>query len=158
MPPTEDDILTKFTHRFNLDSEKFQIKEDNFDLKYYNCAFEFKKDVTQFELAFAEILLNSSKQKKFFRKYAIVYRNGNEYELKVFNYADYLVNNMSIKYELETPSMPSQDARIFYKKLQEAVVFQTYIGEEIHNFIRNLETETYKENVTIENVYKLFND
>jgi len=156
--PAEDELLTKFTHRFNLDSAKLKIKERNFDLIYYDCAFEFKKDESQFDEAFAEILLNSSKQKKFFRKYAIVYHNGDDYELKTFNYADYLVNNMSIKYENETPSRPSEDAKIFYKKLQNTVYFQPFVSEEINTFINNLETATYKEEVTPENVYKLFND
>ena len=155
---SEDDILTKFTHKYKLDSEKFKIKEDNFDLKYYDCAFEFKKAEEQFDLAFAEILLNSGKQRKYFRKYAIVFHNGTDYELKAFNYADYLINNFSIKYEDETPSMPSEDARIFYKKLQETVVFQPFIADDIDTFIRNLETATYKEEVTLNNVYKLFND
>jgi hypothetical protein len=155
---TEDELLTKFTHKYNLESDKFRTKEDNFDLKYYDCAFEFKKSEEQFDLAFAEILLNSGKQKKFFRKYAIVYHDGNDFVLKTFNYADYLINNFSIKYENETPSNPSEDARIFYKKLQSAVVFQPYVGEDINAFIRNLETATYQEEVTPENVYKLFYD
>ena len=156
--PSEDDLLTKFTHKYNLNTNKFKIKEDNFDLQYYDCAFEFKKSEEQFELAFAEILLNSGKQKKFFRKYAIVYHNGNDYVLKTFNYADYIINNFSIKYENETPSTPSEDAKIFYKKLQKTIVFQPFIGEEIDTFIRNLETETYQEEVTLNNIYKLFNE
>ena len=154
----EDHLLTKFTHIYNLNSDKFKIKVDNFDLIYYDCAFEFKRTQAQFNLAFAEILLNSGKQRKYFRKYAIVYHNGNDYELKVFNYADRLINNMSIKYENETPSLPSEDAKIFYKKLQETIVFQSFVGAEINDFIRNIETATYKEDVTLNNVYKLFND
>ena len=156
----EDDILTKFTHKYNLDVTKFKIKENNFDLQYYDCGFEFKQNQKQFELAFAEILLNSGKQKKYFRKYVIAYLNeNNKYEIKSFNYADFLINNMSIKYENETPSSPSQDAINFYKKLQEAVVFQTFDTDEgINQFIRNIETATYKEEVTLNNVYKLYND
>jgi len=156
--PSEDHLLTKFIGRFELDTEKYKVKENFFDLKYYDCAFEFKKDATQFDLAFAEILLNSGKQKKFFRKYAIVYHNGTDYELHTFDYIDRLINNHSIKYELEIPSMPSEDARIFYKKLQNTVYFQPFIGDEIYQFIRNLETATYKEEVTPDNVYKLFNE
>lgn len=152
----EDEILAKFTHRFELKSDRFKIKENNFDLQYYDCGFEFKQNPTLFDLAFAEILLNSGKQRKYFRRYAIVYHNGEDYELQTFNYADRLVDNMSIKYENETPSTPSEDARIFYKKLQNTVVFQKLIGEEIHQFIRNLENSIYEEEVTRDNVYKLF--
>ena len=133
----EDNILTKFTHRFKLNSDKFKIKENNFDLQYYDCGFEFKQNQAQFDLAFAEILLNSGKQRKYFRKYAIVYHNGDDYELQAFNYADRLIDNMSIKYENETPSNPSEDAKIFYKKLQNTVVFQKLIGEDIQQFIYN---------------------
>ena len=155
MKHNEDDILTKFTRRF-IDNDNFQIKANNFDLQYYDCGFEFKQNQAQFDLAFAEILLNSGKQRKYFRKYAIVYHNGDDYELQAFNYADRLIDNMSIKYENETPSNPSEDAKIFYKKLQNTVVFQKFIGEEIQQFIYNIENATYKEEVTIDNVYKLF--
>ena len=155
---SEDELRDKFTKRFELDIDKYQVEKDRFDLIYYDCAFEVKKSQDNFDLAFAEILLNSGKQKKFFRKYAIVYHNGTDYELKAFDYHDDLFTNMSIKYENETPSMPSEDAKIFYKKLQNTVYFQPFIGEDINSFIRNLETATYKEEVTPNNVYKLFNE
>jgi hypothetical protein len=152
----EDDLRDKFTHRFNLNTDKFKVNDKNFDLQYYDCAFEFKQNQAQFDLAFAEILLNSGKQRKYFRKYAIVYHNGDDYELKSFDYEDRLIDNMSIKYENETPSNPSEDAKIFYKKLQNTIVFQKYIGDDIEQFITDIENATYQVEVSTENVYKLF--
>jgi len=166
MPKIEDDILIKFTHRFKLDPAHFKVKDHNFDLQYHDACFEFKKNAAQFDAAFAEVLLNSGKQKMYFSRYVIVYTDdSNDFVCLSFDYSDAFFANMSIKFENETPSQPSEEARRFFGGLQKTVYFNRYLDRddlfgqnEIRHLITEIELNRAEIDVTIDNAIRVFNE
>ena len=161
----EEDLKTKFTHKFKLNVDDFKVNHNNFDLQYHDACFEFKKDACQFDTAFAEILLNSGKKKQFFSRYVIVYtENNDDFVCCAFDYSDDFFPT-HIKFEQETPSDPSDEAQRFYNSLQKTIYIQRYSDtedifgkNEIKNLILEIETEQKKIDVTKENVIRVFNE
>jgi len=131
---------------------------ERFDLILNNAAFEFKIVESDFNLAFAEILINSGKRKRYFNRYVIVYQKYGRFVAKAFDYSDTYFNNMSVKFEQETPSAPSAEARAFFDKLQRTVYFEPFIGEDIHTLIQQIKFDTTEINITIDNSIRLFTE
>ena len=161
----EEDLKTKFTHKFKLNIDDFKVNHDNFDLQYHDACFEFKINASQFDTAFAEILLNSGKKKRFFSRYVIVYtENKDDFVCCAFDYSDDFFPT-HIKFEQETPSQPSEEALRFYNSLQKTIYIQKYSDvedlfgkNEIKNLILEIENEQKKIVVTKENVIRVFNE
>jgi hypothetical protein len=129
-----------------------------FDLILNDAAFEFKTIESDFNLAFAEILINSGKRKKYFNRYIIVYQKDGQFVAKAFDYSDNYFNNMSVKFERETPSAPSPEAQAFFNKLQKTVYFDPFIGDDIHTLIRQIKLNTTETYITIDNSIRLFTE
>ena len=161
----ENDLLTKFTHKFKLNVDDFKVNHNNFDLQYHDACFEFKINASQFDTAFAEILLNSGKKKQFFSRYIVVYtENKEDFVCCAFDYSDDFFPT-HIKFEQETPSQPSEEALRFYNSLQKTIYIQKYSDvedlfgkNEIKNLILEIENEQKKIVVTKENVIRVFNE
>jgi len=145
----EEKLKIDFCLKYLKDFQKINLLEqhtidlsDRFDLILNDTAFEFKVVESDFNLAFAEILINSGKRKKYFNRYVIVYQKDGQFVAKAFDYSDSYFNNMSVKFERETPSAPSAEAQDFFDKLQKTVYFEPFIGDDIHTLIQQIKFNT----------------
>jgi len=155
------DFILKYLKDFqetNLFEHRTIDLSQRFDLILNDSAFEFKIVESDFNLAFAEILINSGKRKKYFNRYIIVYQKDGQFVAKAFDYSDSYFNNMSVKFEQETPSAPSPEAQAFFDKLQKTVYFEPFIDDDIHTLIRQIKFNTTEISVTIDNSIRLFTE
>jgi len=119
-PTLEEKLKIDFCLKYLGDFQETTLFEqpaidisERFDLILNDTAFEFKIVENDFNLAFAEILINSGKRKKYFNLYIIVYQKEGQFVAKTFDYSASYFNNMSVKFEQETPSRPSAETQFF---------------------------------------------